>query len=78
MASVINRIMKGTLKEMWSLDSKRDFVHVEDVAESVVNYVKKYKYKNSVPNRIFDVGTGFPLSFREIVQLIGKPIFEIC
>lgn len=61
-ASLIHRLKCG-LAEVWEPDVKRDFVHVGDCV-SVVRWI----IDNKPPSGIYDVGTGEPVSIRQLVD----------
>jgi ADP-L-glycero-D-manno-heptose 6-epimerase len=42
----------------------RDFVHVDDVVDIVLN--------NNAPSGIYDIGTGNPISFEHVAKLVAK------
>lgn len=83
MASVVNKLLKGQMSKIWSPESKRDFVHVSDVAVAVCSFVSKWypitgsgygssnlKYDNGT----FDVGTGEAVSFTDVLAATKKLI----
>jgi UDP-glucose 4-epimerase len=71
---IIDSLRTGASVELGNVDTKRDYVYVEDVAKILTRYSQIDGLKHSTMN----VGTGTEYSAQEIVDcladLIGKPI----
>lgn len=65
-ASIIHRLRNG-LDEIWEPDVKRDFIHVSDCVS-----VARWMIISHPPSGIYDVGTGNPVSFRELADKYGN------
>jgi GDP-L-fucose synthase len=48
---------------------KREFLHVEDLADAVV-----YSIENKLKDNLFNVGTGVDLTIKELAEIIQKTI----
>jgi len=48
---------------------KREFLHVEDLADAVV-----YTIENKLEDNLFNVGTGVDLSIQELAEIIQKTV----
>ena len=51
-----------------NLDSKRDFIRVEDIVDAIA----KCLVNEAAHNNIYNVGTGRALSIREVIQAVSK------
>lgn len=67
-ASLIHRLRNG-LKEIWTPTVKRDFVHVKDCVDVV-----RWMILNKPPSGIYDVGTGKPVSIKELAEKYGRDV----
>lgn len=71
-ASLVSRLLSGELKEVFALDTKRDFVHVSDCVS-----VARWLLQTLPPSGIYDVGTGVSRSIREVISLTGAKTIEV-
>lgn len=65
-ASLVWRLAKGELTEVFEPQAKRDFIHVSDV-----RHVVEWLLTALPPSGIYDVGTGVPRSIHEAMELTG-------
>jgi UDP-glucose 4-epimerase len=68
---VINSLNLGNPPEMTSGLQKWDFIYVEDIVEA---YIKLINCSDSFQCEIFNIGTGTPVSVREVVKKIEKSL----
>jgi UDP-glucose 4-epimerase len=66
----MDKILKRTSKVFTDGNQKREWVHVDDVAEA--NYLASKSSQNS----IYNVGSGDCISFNDLVDLIRLDCFE--
>lgn len=65
-ASIVSRLLDGSLTEVFEPQTKRDFIHVDDVVS-----VMLWCWKHRPPSGIYDVGTGQPRSIHEVMKIAG-------
>lgn len=71
-ASIVIRLLSGDLKDVFALDTTRDFVHVSDCVA-----VARWLLQTLPPSGIYDVGTGVSRSIREVISLTGAKTTEV-
>jgi UDP-glucuronate 4-epimerase len=50
----------------------RDFTYIDDVCNSVLKIVNKFKKEKKLPNEIFNIGCGNPIRMIEFIRIIEK------
>lgn len=69
--NIINKIKNNNeYIDLTKGDQKRDFIHVEDVAEAYYFIIKNYDNLNSFEE--FEIGTGKPISIKNFVEEVKK------
>jgi UDP-glucose 4-epimerase len=63
---ILSEVSRRDYVELGNVDSKRDYIHVEDAASAFVSIAV-----SSVTTGVFNVGTGSEHSARELVGIIG-------
>ena len=58
--------------ELYSLDSGRDFVDVRDVTGAYWNIISSSKFEDECAGQIFNVGSGFAFTPRNVISLFEK------
>ncbi len=67
-ASIIHRLRDG-LDTIWTPDTTRDFIHVSDCVA-----IARWMLTSLPPSGIYDVGTGAPVSFRDLAARYGHNV----
>lgn len=74
---VIQSILKGEIPEVWDVGSVRDFLYIDDAISAYLTLAEK-KFVNGKRLRVFNFGTGKPISIYDlvlkIIQLTNKKI----
>ena len=66
--SLIKRIKQSNCIEIGNLETKRDYIYIDDLIDLLLKITKN----NIILNEIFNVGTGNSMSGKEVVDLISK------
>jgi ADP-L-glycero-D-manno-heptose 6-epimerase len=66
-----NAMQTGIPFELFNIDSMRDFVPVSSVVESIMQVAENLNSWDKFDHRVYDVGTGKPVRFMELFQLIA-------
>ena len=75
--SAVARLMTGTWEERGHGAEKRDFIHVEQVCEKLVEASSRFIKEHLPSKSIIDARTGKMLSIDELVALSRKPDFPM-
>ena len=67
-ASVIRSLLRGDEAPCSSVDQRRDFIYVKDVASALVHLLK------AKIERLVNVGSGVARRLRDVVEAIGKQL----
>jgi len=74
MSSIVFKWISGAEHNLFT-DSKiikRDFIHVDDINEVNIAFMRYWKKYKTFPKRIYDVGTGNAVSFLQLGKEIRK------
>lgn len=81
--SIVTKIVKGTLPMIY-MELKRDFIHVSDVCDAIVNLIKfrfeEVRYRHEYPPPLLDIVSGIQIEIEDLHYLweqISKTKTEI-
>jgi len=65
---ILDQLKNGDVLELGNLDSRRDFINVDDVVDAILWFL------NNAPDgyRVFNLGTGRATSISELVELVER------
>ena len=66
-SSIIKRINKSNCVKAGNLETKRDYVFIDDLINAIFKIIKDKK----APNKIFNIGAGIGASGKEVIKLIS-------
>jgi len=74
MSSIVFKWISGAEHKLFkdSQNIKRDFIHVDDINDANIAFMKYWKIFKKFPKRIYDIGTGNPVSFTDLAKEIVK------
>lgn len=67
MSSIINQLCRGRVDLIENGEQKRDFIHSDVVTKSLIA-----AHVKDIPSGIYNLGTGKPVSFNQILEIINK------
>jgi UDP-glucose 4-epimerase len=71
--AVLNQVQQGNREiELGNLTPKRDFIHVSDIANALMTFLKEF----DDGYRVYNVGTGTEYSVREVVEKTSEALGE--
>lgn len=71
---VCDSLVSGKKMDVHSLDARRDFIHVDDVALSIVCLVRSWPDTQAVPSRVLNLGTGHAVSILEVLRMFDPRV----
>lgn len=66
---ILAGLRKGNILRMGNMDTKRDYIHVSDVAAALVRLASY-----TGPRRVFNIGTGIGSSVQDLIQGLEKAL----
>lgn len=63
------KLFKSYRQDVMDGEQKRDFVHVDDVCNVILHFLRD---KNTIPSDIYNLGSGVPRSYNDVIKAIVK------